>query len=221
MPKLIIYRLPLTLLLLALLLLLCFYFSFRVSAQDNPADLIPSDLALDIQVGQANPAPEQADTLKAEVPEANVATSTGSQPAVTEDAVAPETAKENKTQALNSNLVNSEQAVQINEPNGDNHNVNDSPGPTSSGDQPSGSNSPASPGSDNTGNGNPTQQPSKDLNVTNPAAAPDDNLSSPSPAPDTGSGTDTSSQGSSGDSSSSDNTSSDTSSSSSDQQPSQ
>ncbi len=199
------YKLSKVRFLLFLFIFLATIFSFLVSKNiihaQQPTDngQIPSDLALDLNLAQQNPAPDQQQIVQSETKQAEVVTDTGETTVVTpQDTIVPGVKTESRDNAINPEQTTSEQV--ITQPEQVNVDDNGTPVPTGSdqnqgsptGDQPT--DQPTGIQSQNgvTGEPSPTDNfvPGTNVSQPNDNAAPlppdtNPNLPAPTQSSDT------------------------------------
>jgi len=136
---------------------------------------VPSDLVLDLNLAQQNPAPDQQTIISSETKQAQVVTATGNTTTVTpQNIVAAEVKTESVNDAINPEQTTSEQVITV--PVTIEVNDNGTPTPTSADNQPI-----TSPG--NQDNVTPTAT-SGDLVPGTTVVAPNDNAAPAEPSPE-------------------------------------
>jgi len=151
--------------------------------QPTDSNQVPSDLSLDLNLAQQNPAPDQQQIAQSETKQVEITTTTGQTTVmVPQDKVAPQVKVESKQEAVNPDQTTSGQVVT--EPVQVEADQNGTPIPTES-EQNTG-NQPTETQSENNGTPQPTQTlvPGTDVVQPDDNAAPTDNSGNPNlPAP--------------------------------------
>jgi len=156
--------------------------------QPSNNNQVPSDLALDLNLAQQDPAPDQQQIIKSETKEAQITTTTGESSIITpEDITVPEVKTEPQEDAIHPEETTSEQV--ITKPEEVNADENGTPVPTNGEQgQDVNGNQPTGIQSENGTTGEPTETqnlvPDTDVSQPDDNAAPLDNSENPNlPAP--------------------------------------